>query len=444
MIDLSPAQGLVILFSVLIVGLLSGFPLAMCLGGTGLLVGYLALGSRMFPAMYLSAFSSVSSHSLLAIPLFIFMGVMIEKSGVASRVFDTFLVIMGRTRGSLAVITVLTGAALAACVGIYSAPCVMLTVMALPGMMKHGYDKGLATGAITAAGCLGIIIPPSIQYIVYGPMAEISVGRMFMAGIIPGFLLAGLYIAYILVKCLVDPKAGPGLESSEIGVPISAKAKGFFVSILPIAVLIVGVLGSIFAGVATPTEAAAVGSVVAVLMSLAYRSFAFEHLRGALLSTLRISSMIIVIVYSAKIFMTTFMALGCGSVTEELILAAPFGKWGVFAVIMLIITFLGMFLDWLGIVLIVVPIITPIVASVGFDPLWFAMMVCFSLQVAYLSPPFCPAVYFVQGAAPPEYGITSATILRGTMPFLGLIILLLALCVAFPEIILWLPSQMIA
>jgi tripartite ATP-independent transporter DctM subunit len=444
MIDIGPEWATVLMFSMLIGLITTGYPLSLALGGTAMVVGLLGVGFPILDTFYLRAYAAITEYTFLAIPLFIFMAIMVERSGISEKVFSTLFLLLGGLRGSLMIVTVITGTLLAATMGIFSAAVVMLGLAALPPMMARGYQKEMACGAICAAGCLGILIPPSIMLILYGPMSGLSVGKMFIAAIPSGLTLSALYMAYIIIRCLIDPKLGPAPRKSErVTVALAVKIKMLLTTLLPPVILIGSVLGSIFFGLATPTEAAAVGAVASLSMAAAYGGLNWNVLKDTTYHTLRVGSMIILLVIGGFMFTGSFMSLGCGDIVESFIMGAPFGKWGAFTIIMIIVFILGMFIDWVGILLIMIPIITPIGNKLGFHDLWFAMMVCISLQIAYLSPPYAPAIFFLRGVCPPEYGINTNTIIRGCMPFIGLIVIGLFLFIIFPEIITWLPSKMI-
>jgi len=444
MIDLSPELATLLLFSLLLLFMTTGYPLAMVLGGVAMLVGLLGKGFGIFDVFYLRAFSVVTEYTFMAIPLFVFMAVMVEKAGISEQIFKTLYLWMGRLRGSLALVTIVTGTILAATMGIFSASVVMLGLVALPAMMERKYQKELATGSICAAGCLGILIPPSLMLILYGPMSGISVGKLFIAAIPSGLVLSGLYMGYILVRCFINPSLGPALPKEEIdAVPLSEKARLLITSLIPPALLIGSVLGSIFFGLATPTEASGVGAFASAVLAFMYGRLTWGVARDTTLHTLKVSSMICLLVIGGYMFTGTFMVLGCGQVVEDFILWVPFGRWGSFTVIMLIVFILGMFIDWVGILLIIIPIATPIAATLQFDALWFAMMICVSLQIAYLSPPYAPAIFLLRGVIPDHFGISTTTIIRGVIPYILLIALALLLFIAFPGIITWLPNKMI-
>lgn len=443
MIDLSPEIITIIMFSGILFGVFIGYPLAFPIGGIALVIGFLVFGDGALPILYSRLFSLIHNYILVAVPLFIFMGIMLEHSGIAERMFQVLYLWLSGVRGGLAIITVLIGTILAACVGIIGASISMLALVALPAMLRRGYDKSLASGSVVAGGCLGILIPPSIMLVIYGPMATISVGKLFMAAFFPGFTLSFLYCSYIGLRCLIQPKLGPAIPPEERAVPWSKKITMLLTSLLPPAILILSVLGVIFMGIAPPTEAAAVGAFVSTILAIAYRRFNWQTMRETTLRTLRLTSMILLIGSLSYAFVGIFLRAGCGHVVENLILATPGGRWGAFAVVMFIIFILGFFIDWIGILFIIIPIVSPLAPLLGFDPLWFAMMICVNLQMAFMTPPLASGLFFLRGAADPSLGITMGDIIRGAFPFVGLIMICLLICTFFPQIILWLPSMMI-
>ncbi|MHA1734871.1 MAG: TRAP transporter large permease [Candidatus Thorarchaeota archaeon] len=444
MIDLSPQAVTIMMLVGLLVCVGLGYPLAFSLGGVALLVGYLTWGDTVFGLFYSKLFSTTKQYTLLAVPLFVLMGEMLGKSGIAEKLFDAFYIVFGGLRGSLAVATIMIGTIMAACVGIIGASVVMLSLVTLPAMMKRGYAKDLAAGAICAGGALGILIPPSIMLVIYGPTANMSVGKLFMGAFLPGLLLSALYIVYIVVRCFWRVQDGPPMPVTERGgIPVSRRLSMLVRSLLPPATLILAVLGSIFLGVAAPTEAAAIGASASVVLALAYRVLDRKVMRDAVMSTLVTTGMVFMVIIGAGMFTSIFLGSGGGDVVSAVILAAPLGKWGSFVLIMLIIFILGMFIDWVGIVLIMVPLVTPIGETLGFDPVWFAMMIIVNLQMSFLSPPFAYSIFFLRGQAPAEYGLTTPVIIKGVVPFIACIAAGLVLLVLFPEIIVWLPSVMI-
>ena len=444
MIDISPEMLAIIMLGGVLVGVLTGYPLAPVIAGVALIVGYLTWGGPQVTHLFYSRMYDLArSYIILAAPLFIFMGLMLERSGIAGRLYDALYLWLGGFRGGLAITTVLIGTILAACVGIIGASVTMLAIVALPAMVKRGYGKALASGSVCAGGTLGILIPPSIMLVIYGPMAMISVGKLFMGAIFPGLVLSGLYCSYITLHSLFKPEIAPAVPLEDRAVPFIKKTNMLLTSLVPPVLLVMAVLGSIFFGIAPPTEAAAVGAFAAILLAAAYRRLSFAVLRDTAFQTLRVTSKVIFVAVCGFMFTGIFLGLGGGEVVKDMVLASPGGRWGAFAVVMFIVFILGMFIDWIGIIFIMVPIITPIGPALGFDELWFAMMIIVNLQMSFLTPPFAYAIFFLRGAAPPELGVTTADIIRGVIPFVILIIVGLGLCIAFPQIILWLPHQMI-
>jgi tripartite ATP-independent transporter DctM subunit len=442
-VDISPSLVVIIMFGAVIITVLLGYPLFLCLGGVAMVVGFLVMGPSVFKLLHLRVLGLISNYILLAVPLFVFMGSMIERSGAADRLYGGLYLLFGGFRGGLAIVTVLMGTILAACVGVIAASVTMMGLVALPSMLNRGYQKELACGSVCAGGTLGILIPPSVMLVVYGPMAEISVGKLFMGAFFPGFLLSGLYISYIATRCWLQPQLAPPVPVEERAASLLSKVSAAAIGAIPPAFIVLAVLGTIFAGIATPTEAAAVGCVAAIILAAAHRQFNLKVLRNVALGTLRFTSMALIIGSSAMMFTGVFLRLGGGEAVSSYLLAAPGGKWGVFAVIMFMIFILGMFIDWLGILFVMVPLITPIGDALGFDPVWFAMLVCVNLQMSFMTPPFAYAIFFLRGLVKPGWGIETNHIIRGVIPFVVMILIGLGLCITFPQLILWLPNLMI-
>ena len=442
-LDLSPLAIVLLMFGGLLIGVLLGFPLFYSLGAVALLVGLITLGPAVFKILHLRVLGQLYNYTFLAVPLFVFMGIMVEKSGAAEKLYDGILMTFGGLRGGLAIGTILMGTVLAACVGVVAASVTTMALIAAPTMLKRGYSKELVSGSVCAGGTLGILIPPSIMLVIYGPMAQISVGKLFMAAFMPGFLLSGLYILYIIVICKLRPEMAPTLGAEERAIPLATKLIGLAKGLLPPLFIILAVLGSIFFGIATPTEAAAVGCVAATLLSVVYKRFSIKMLKDASRDTLKIGAMAMAVGLGASMFTGVFLRLGGGDAVSSLILGAPGGKWGIFAIIMFMIFILGMFIDWIGILFVMIPLVSPIGAALGFDPLWFAMMLCINLQMSFLTPPFAYAIFYLKGLAPPEWGLETGHIIRGVIPFVIIIMIGMALCIIFPDIILWLPHLMI-
>jgi len=443
MIDLSPEMVTALMMGGVFIGVLTGYPLGFIVGALALFVGFFIFGFQVVDVIYTRIYGIITEYVIIAVPLFVFMGVMLERSGIAERLYDALYLWLGGLRGGLAIVTVLMGTIIAATVGIIAASITMLALAVLPSMLKRGYSKPLATGAVTAGGCLGILIPPSIMLVLYGPMAGISVGKLFFGAFLPGFTLSALYVTYIALRSYLQPHIAPSVPLEDRKVPFLRKTYMLAISIVPIATLILSVLGVIFFGIAPPTEAAGVGAFAATLIAITYRQFSWQVLKETALVTMRACGFIFIIVTMAVAFTAVFLGGGGREVMSNIILSAPGGKWGVFAVIMLIIFIMGMFIEWIGIVYIMVPIITPIAQEAGFDILWFSIMVCVNLQMAFMTPPFASGIFICRGACDPKLGVTMGDIIRGVLPHVVLIMVGLAIFTLVPDIITWLPAQMI-
>ena len=433
------------MFVGLLIGLFLGHPLAFVLGGLAVIFGYLSDGTGIYSLFINRTYGIMDAYILVAIPLFIFMAQFLDQSGVAEDLFDTMRYLFGPIRGGVAIAVVVVSTLFGACTGIIGASVVTMGLLAMPVMLKYGYDHKLASGAICAGGTLGILIPPSIMLVVMSDQSgvpTVSVGKLFAGAIIPGLILSGLYIAYILVRCYYKPNDGPPLSLEERqAVSGQALTIMIFRSFIPPMVLILGVLGSIFMGWATPTEAAGVGAALAFAMMLLYGKFTWWGLYNAVLNTSRTTSMVIIILVGASCFTGVFMSSGGGDVVKELILGIGLGKWGTFIVMMLILFFLGMFIDWIGIIMIAFPVFLPIAAELGFDKLWFIVIMAVMLQDSFLTPPFGYALFYLRGVAPPE--VKTSEIYWGAFPFWRLMELGLIICVIWPETITLLPSILV-
>jgi tripartite ATP-independent transporter DctM subunit len=438
----SPEILLIILFVGLIVGLASGFPVPFVMLGISLIVGVLGVGPGFFPMMILRVFETMENYILAAIILFVYMGIMLERSGAAERLFSSTHILLGGLRGGLALTVIAVCTIMAAATGIMGAPVIIMGLFALPEMLKKGYDRALSCGTICAGGTLGILIPPSIMLVVYGPMAGVSVGRLFMAAIIPGLILSALYVVYIIVRCFLNPELGPALPLEQRQFPIGKKFLMIVTSTLPTLFLILAVLGTIFFGIAAPTEAAAVGAFASILLAISYKRLNWKAFKDSVYQTLRVSSMIMLIVAAAFVFTGTFMLVGGGDLVKGFLLGLPIGRWGVLAIMMAAFFIFGLFMEWVGIVPILVPIFTPILAELGFDPLWAGILFCVTMQTSFLTPPMAPALFYIKGVAPKDIDF-GKHIVAGTIPFIILQIIGVALIAIFPHLALWLPRLMI-
>lgn len=434
---MSTAEIALLMLVTLIAVIILGHPIGFALGGVATIFGLIFIGPQVVDMFFLRLFGNLMDYILLAIPLFVFMGIMIEQSGIAARLYEAIRVILGNLRGGLAITTVAACTIFAAATGVVGASVVTMGLLSLPSMLKYKYNKPLATGAICAGGALGILIPPSILILVYGPTASISVGTLFAAAFLPGFLLSGLYILYIAIRCYLDPSAGPGMEPGEVTATARQKFTMFLTSVLPVTVLILAVLGSIFFGLAAPTEAAALGAFFAAVLAACYGKLTLKSLKEAAFRTIKTSCMVYMVLIGAGFFTGVFMRLGGGRVVREFLLGLPLPDWAILLVMWLIIFILGMFIDWIGVVMIVVPLFTPIAAAMGYNPIWFAMMNIVLLQTSFLSPPFAYTIFYVKGIAPPE--VTTGDIYRGVVPFIGLQLSSLVILGLFPDVILFLP-----
>jgi tripartite ATP-independent transporter DctM subunit len=438
---MSPELSVLLMFVALFLGIFLGFPTAFVLGGVAMVFGLVNVGPEIFGFFITRLFGLMTNYTLLAVPLFLFMGVFMEKSGVARRLFNAMYLLWGGMRGGLGISTIAISAIFAATTGVVGASEVTIGLMALPAMLKNGYDKSLACGSVCAGGTLGILIPPSVMIVIYGPIAQLSVGKLFLGSVVPGILLTALYMIYIGIRCYLRPQDGPPMPPEERAVPARQKLWLFVSAVLPSMLLIAAVLGSIFMGIAAVTEAAAVGVIASMLLAAGYGQLDFKTLKRAGYETLSITSMIMMIAVGASFFSTVFVTLGGDDVIIDLFSTLPFGRWGALFVIMLLLILLGMFIDWMGIIFIVVPLITPIASELGFDPIWFAVLVMLNLQISFLTPPFAYSIFYLKGITPPH--VKTSDIYRGVIPFVGLQILAVLLCILFPGLLTWLPGYFI-
>ncbi len=444
MIDLSAELVAVLMLGGVFTLVLTGYPIAFVIGSVAFIVGILIFGpTTTFHILYSRFYDLSLNYPYLAVPLFTFMGVVLQHSGITKDLYESLYDALGRLKGGLAIVTILFGTVLAACLGVIAASVTILTLIALAPMVTRGYDKSLAAGSIVATGTLGILIPPSIMLVVYGPQAGLSIGQMFMGAVFPGLLLSTMYILYVVIRCHLNPELGPSIPADQMTPFTAKKLVRLLSSLLPPVMLIAAVLGTIFAGIAPPTEAAAVGCLASILLAVAYRKFSWGLIKHASLETLRVSAFVVMIAALCYAFVGIFMNAGAGDVVSEFILSVPGGRWASFFMIMLIVFLLGLFIEWIGIVFIIVPIFTPILAALEFNPLWAGMMICINLQMAFQTPPMAMSIFVLKGTAPAELGLTMADIIKGVLPFVLMIMFTLLMCTIFPEIITWLPEKMI-
>jgi len=436
--DISPVVATVILFGALFILLLSGVPLTFILGGIGVAAAWLFLGTPSLYIITTRIWAAMNLFPLVAIPLFVFMAGILQRSGLADALYDTIYKWMGGLRGGLAAGTVVIAALFAAMSGVSAAATVSLGLIALPSMLERKYNKVMVTGAIQAGGALGILIPPSVTMIVFAVFAEVSVGRLFMAGVVPGLLTAAIFIVYILVRCGLRPSLGPPLPVDERA---SWREKVVSLRQIGLPVLIVlGVLGSIYLGIATPTEAASVGVLGVIISAAVYRRLNWAMLKEAGFDSLRLTVMIMWISFGAYCYSAIYTALGATKVVEQVLSLMPGGAWGVIIGMQLSFFVLGCMLDPIGIIMITAPIYLPLVVSLGFDPVWFGVLYTMNMEMGFLTPPFGFNLFYMKAVVPPS--ITMVDIYRSIIPFVGLQALSLAVVMVLPQIALWLPGTM--
>ena len=431
-----------IMFLVLTILLMLGFPVAFTLLGTSLVFGLIGFGWDFFNLLPLRIWGVITNFTLLAVPLFVFMGVTLERSGIAEDLLETMALVFGRMRGGLAVSVVIVGMLLGASTGIVGATVVTMGLLSLSAMLKRGYKAELATGTISASGTLGQIIPPSIVLVLLGDIIGVSVGDLFMGAVIPGMLLVGLYVLYIIVYAWIKPEDAP-LISDEEWTRIKAQGlwKRVVKALLPPLVLIVAVLGSIFAGIASPTEAAAVGASGALVLTIANKRLDLKMLRQVMASTTMLTSMVFIILVGAGAFGLVFRGLGGDHMIRSYIGHLAYGKWAILAIIMGLIFVIGFFLDFIEITFIHIPVLAPIMKGFGFDPLWFAVLFALNLQTSFMTPPFGFSLFYLKGVSPPQ--IKTGHIYKGIIPFVILQLVGLLLVVFFPELATWLPRTLL-
>ena len=424
-------------FGSLLVFILLGLPLAFVLGGVSVIFLYFTWG---FDAFYLVAskmWDSMNSFTLVAIPLFVFMAMILERAGVATNLYRMMHLWWGGVRGGLAIGTVGNCALMGAMVGLSGAAVVTMGTIALPAMLERGYNKEMALGAINAGGGFAVLLPPSILMILYGLITGVSVGKMFAAGILPGLLLVVLVSLYIAIRCYLQPEMGPALPKEERS-DWGERFRSLRSVILPIIVVLM-VLGSIMAGIATPTESAAVGVLGALISAAVHRTLSWEIIRTSAIRTLRLTAMIMWILFAAHAFSAAYSAMGAQSLISGLMEHIPGGPWGTIIFMMAVLFFLGMVLDPVGIMLITLPVFLPIVTELGFDPIWFGILFIINMEIGYMTPPFGFNLFYLKGVVPPH--ITMGDIYRSVIPYTVVELIGLALIIIFPAIVTWLPDK---
>jgi tripartite ATP-independent transporter DctM subunit len=418
-----------------------GVHVAFALAGTALVFGYLVFqGAVIF--QFMDKVEDIASNAVLAaVPLFVFMGTMLERSGIAEELFEAVHLWTRRLPGGLALGTVIMCVIFAASTGVIGATETVVGLLAIPAMLKYGYNKPLICGTICAGGSLGTIIPPSVVVVVLGPVADVSVGDLLVGMIFPGLIMAGLYVLYIFTLCMIQPSFGPRVPPSPDDPPLSRRLAITAHALLPPVFMIFAVLGSIMLGWAAPTEAAALGAAGAFLLTFFYRKFSLAMLSESVLKTLRITSMIMAILLGGTIFTGVFFAAGGIALTNQAVSYFDLSSWALLALLLGMVFLAGFVLDWISILLIFIPIFMPLVKAAGFNPVWFCILFLIVIQTSYLTPPLAPAIFYLRGIAPPS--ITLLDAYKGVVPFIFLQIITLVLVVAFPETVLWLPTKLL-
>ena len=428
-----------ILLGALLVGIFAGFPIAFTLIILSVVFGYIGFGDTVFYLMVFQTIGLMKEETLAAVPLFIFMGHVLEQAGLMERLFRSFQLILAPLRGSLYLGVLLTATLFATATGIIGASVTVMGLMAAPAMMKAGYDPKLSAGCITAGGCLGILIPPSVMLVVMGPIMGVSIIKLFAAALIPGLILAGLYIGYAMIRSHLDPKLGPPLPRDQWAKSPGEMVREFLAGIVPMAVIMFAALGSIIFGLATPTEAAAMGATGALVLALAYRRLSWAGLREACLKTLETSSLVLFLAVASNIYGAVFTRLGTSTMMADAMLALPLPPEAMLIALLVVIFLLGWPLEWPAIVFIFLPIFLPVVDALKLDLVWFCTLVAVCLQTAFLSPPVAMAAYYLKAVAP-KWELSQ--IYRGMFDFMILQLIGLAIVFFFPQVALWLPEKL--
>ena len=435
--------GIIMFFTALIL-LVSGYPVAFSFGAVAMIFGAIAAFIELLPDPSVAAvaeefflmfsmmpfriYSIMNNTILMAVPLFILMGIVLQKSALAERLLKSMGLLFGKVRGGVAISTVIVGTLLAASTGVVGASVVAMGVISLPVMLKYGYSKKLATGTICAAGTLGQIIPPSIVLIILGDVFQLPVGDLFKAALVPGLVLVGCYILYILILSWLNPESAPAVTLGDGDKKATIKDALF--TIIPPMTLIVLVLGSIFAGIATPTESASVGALGSMILAAMYRKLSWKIIQDSCHETVKITAMVFAILIGATAFSMVFVYTGADTIVENFMMSLPGEKWGFLILSMLAIMLLGFFIDFIEISYIVVPILLPIADSIGINPMWFAILIAMNLQTSFLTPPFGFSLFYLKGVCPPE--IRTTDIYKGVMPFILIQLTVLTSIVLFP------------
>jgi tripartite ATP-independent transporter DctM subunit len=430
----------VLMLALFVVFIMFGFPIAFTLMALGIFFGYSVMGDLVWPLFVQRTYSVMTNDVLISIPLFVFMGYIIERANILDRLFRSLQLAAGPIPGALAVATLATCAIFATATGIIGAVVTLMGLLALPAMMRAGYDIKLSSGVICAGGCLGILIPPSVMLILYGATAGVSVVKLYAGALLPGLMLATLYAIYTMIMSLLNPALAPKLPPEERNVPLSQVIWALATSFLPLAALIFAALGSIVFGLATPSEAAAMGALGALVLAAGYRSLTFEKLKESVFLTARTTAMVCWLFVGSFLFSAVFAYLGGHQPIEDFVKAMDLSPLGFLILAQVIIFILGWPLEWTEIIVIFMPIFLPLLQAFNIDPLFFGLLVALNIQTSFLSPPVAMAPFYLKGVAPPS--VTINDIFKGVLPYLFLVIIAMILLYTFPQIGLWLPNYL--
>lgn len=436
---MTPEFATLLTFSLLLLMIIAGVPLGYSTLATAVIVGTVAFGFNSLLLIAGRIYDTSTNYVLITVPLFIMMGIIMEKGGIAKALFNVLHLWTARIPGGMAVGCILAGSIMAAMVGVVGADIITLGLVALPTMLRRGYDKRLALGVVCASGTLGAMIPPSLVLVIYGLIAGVSIAELFAAAMMPGLMLAALYAVYVVVRCMIQPELAPMPPREELDLPLGQKLALARHLVLPIGI-VVAVLGSIYAGIASPTEAAAVGTAGALLASLLGRQFGLRDIHDTVVQTGRAMGPVMWTFFGATALVGIYTLVGGITYVSGLISDLPLPPIGIIIVMMIILILLGMVLDWVGIALLTLPIFIPVVREMGYDPIWFGVLFCMNMQIGYMSPPFGPSAFYLKSVTPP--GIRLEDIFTAILPFLLLQMVALAFVIGFPDIALWLPGQM--
>lgn len=429
-----------LLLGALVAALAIGVPIAFATGSVAVIFAVWLFDVNTLNLVVSRVYTLMTNQILVAVPLFILMAMILERGGIADDIFKAAYIWSGRIRGGLAVAVILSCALMAAMVGVIGAEIVTMGIVALPAMLKRGYSKSLALGTICAGGGLSTLIPPSVVLIMYALTSGSSIGQLYMAGVGPGLLLAGFYIAYVVILSWLKPEVAPAAPREELDIPLREKL-GYVANLILPSFVVFSVLGTLYLGIATPTEAAGMGVMGSVIAAAVNRRLNVANIMYAVVETTKVTAMLYWLFFGASALVGVYTIAGGTQYLTDLINGLPIGKWGIYAVVNIVWIALGCVIDWIGILLLTAPIFVPVLVGLGFDPVFIGVIFCMNMQISYISPPFGPAAFYLKGAAPPD--ITIGQIFMSVWPFLGLQVLALITVTIFPEIAMWLPRTML-